>query len=159
MLLRTASSRRSTGYRSRCSQIPTIRLRRSTASGASGAATDVHAVVLAHARGVRMEEEEVARLQLVSRHVGARVVLKAGVVTEPDPKLTVDVHRETGAVEPKRRCASPDVRDAEEAIRERDRLAAQRVRRRREQDARLEEDWDACQRSLRRGELWQAEHG
>jgi hypothetical protein len=93
------------------------------------AVPDVHPLVLRHADRVRVEEEEVAGLELVARHAPSLVVLEAGVVAELDPELAVHVHRQARAVEARRGCAAPDIRHAEELERERNGLPAERVRR------------------------------
>src|SRR5439155_2079585 len=73
-----------------------------------GAVADVHALMLRDAGRVRMEEDEVAGLEVVPGDPSAFVVLETGVVPELDPELTVDVHRQARAVEPGRRRAAPN---------------------------------------------------
>ena len=90
---------------------------------------DVHALVLRHADGIGVEEDEIPGLKLVARHAQAFVVLEARVVAELDAELRIHVHRQARAVEAGCRCrAAPEVRDAEELERDRDGLAAERVR-------------------------------
>src|SRR6476659_3693201 len=87
---------------------------------------DVHPFVLWHTGRVRSEEHEISRLKLITRDAEACVILEPRVMAQLDPELSVHVHRESGAVEAGGRIAAPDVRHAEEAIRERDRLAPER---------------------------------
>ena len=117
---------------------------------------DVHPFMPWHAGGVRVEEDEVSRLELVARDAQSCVVLETGVVAELDPELPVDVHRQPRAVEPGRRLAAPDIRDAEVAIGECDSLAAQRVRRR--QNVVREKRRNAGHRRLCGGKLWETEN-
>ena len=74
-----------------------------------------------------VEEDEVARLELVARHRCAVAVLRSGIVGQRDAELRVHEHHEPGAVEARRwACAAPHVRDAE--VLERDRDGARVVR-------------------------------
>src|SRR6266545_6961592 len=70
---------------------------------------DVHPFVTGHPGRARVEEHQVARLQLVAGHPASLVVLETGVVAEPDPELAIGVHGQPGAIEAARRLTAPDV--------------------------------------------------
>ncbi len=60
-----------------------------------------------------VEEDEVARRELVARHGDAVVVLRRSVMRQRHAHLRIDVHREARAVEAGGRRPAPYVRDAE----------------------------------------------
>src|SRR5207302_10283941 len=60
-----------------------------------------------------LEENEVARLQLIRRDRRTRLELLVGRARDADARLRVEVLREPGAIEAARRLASPGVRRAE----------------------------------------------